>query len=256
MASALTSLWHSVRDNDLQDKAFEVAQFLEMDFSEARARLAAGFGVCHQAVAEDFRKANPRTDEQLLDWYRRTEAYIWELTAYHSATGFNYRGMCEGIAARLKADQARRVLVLGDGVGTMTIHLAKAGFDAVYHDLAMSRTAEFAAFRYWRQMGKEMPTAMTRGWDPEFGESQFGAVVSCDFLEHVTDVPAWVAAIRAALVPGGLFCAQNAFGIGSGDNGSMPMHLARNDRFEKDWDPLLTNTGFRQQSSNWYEAAA
>jgi predicted methyltransferase len=75
-------------------------------------------------------------------------------------------------------------------------------------------------------------------------------------LEHVPNVEAWVSAIFAALKPGGLFCAQNAFACGSGPDGSIPMHLAVNDRFEHDWDPLLTAVGFEQISSNWYRRPA
>jgi hypothetical protein len=46
---------------------------------------------------------------------------------------------------------------------------------------------------------------------------------------------------------------QNAFACGSGPEGSIPMHLARNDRFEKDWTPLMIEQGFEQEgTSNWY----
>jgi hypothetical protein len=61
-----------------------------------------------------------------------------------------------------------------------------------------------------------------------------------------------VRGIYAALRPGGWLMCQNAFACGSGPDGSIPMHLARNDRFEKDWDPLLLSIGFVQESSNWY----
>ena len=85
---------------------------------------------------------------------------------------------------------------------------------------------------------------------------EYDAICSLDFLEHVPNVEDWVLAIFVALKPGGLFCAQNAFACGSGSDGSIPMHLAVNDRFEKDWDPLLTAIGFEQISSNWYRRPA
>ncbi len=69
----------------------------------------------------------------------------------------------------------------------------------------------------------------------------------------MTSVETWVEAIFKALKPGGLLSSQNAFNCGSGDDGSIPMHLKRNDRFEFDWDPLLEVIGFRQLSSNWYQ---
>jgi hypothetical protein len=30
------------------------------------------------------------------------------------------------------------------------------------------------------------------------------------------------------------------------------MHLAQNDRFEKEWDPLLFSLGFEQMGPQWY----
>lgn len=97
-----------------------------------------------------------------------------------------------------------------------------------------------------------MPMRLAPGWTPDLGTEEWDAIVSLDFLEHVTDVSAWVAAIKAALKPGGFFCAQNAFAIGSGEQGSMPMHLARNDKYETEWDPTLFGLGFSQIGSNWY----
>lgn len=235
--------------------ARQISIFLGIHESESFMKLCGGFSNLHRQVAADFRRANPKTDEGLLEWYRSTEAYIWELTAYHADLAWNYKGMCEGVCARLKASGAHRVLCLGDGIGDLTLALRRAGIDAVYHDLAGSKTARFAAFRYWAETGETLPQALTGGWAPEIGGG-YDCVASFDFLEHVTDVPAWSKAIREALVPGGLFFVQNAFACGSGEKGSIPCHLARNDRYEKDWDPLMASIGMVQESSNWYRKVA
>lgn len=235
-------------------RAREIALFYARPEGWAHARLHQGFLTLHADVAADFRRANPQTDAQLLNWYRQTDEYIWELSAFHCDPGFNYMGMIRGITDRLRAARARRVLCLGDGIGDATLALRRAGIEAVYHDLANSRTARFAEFRYWLHTGQTLPAYLSDGWEPALsdGPGAYDAVVSVDFLEHVTDVPAWTRAIRDALTPGGLFMAQNAFGCGSGSQGSMPMHLARNDRYAREWDPLLAQAGFNQQSSNWY----
>ena len=240
----------------MQERARELALFFGTREDECAARLGEGWEAIHNAVSEDWNRTNPQTDEEILEWYRQTEAYIWELSFYHADPGWNYTGMCSGIAERLKAADVKRVLCLGDGIGDLTISLIRAGFDAHYHDLAGSRTADFAQFRSWMHLGKYMPAAMSEGWAPEIPEDEWDAIVSLDFLEHVPNVEEYVSAIKAGLKPGGLFCAQNAFAIGSGPAGSMPMHLARNDRFERDWDPTLFGLGFVQESSNWYRAPA
>ena len=241
---------------DLSERAREIALFLGKREDECFARLNVDWGTIHNAVSADWNAANPRTDDEILDWYRRNEAYIWELSWYHADPGFNYSGMCSGIAERLKAAGVKKVLCLGDGIGDLTIGLIRAGFDATYHDLAGSRTAEFAAFRSWMHLGGYMPTRLATSWAPDLGTEEWDAIVSLDFLEHMVDVDGYVKAIKEALKPGGLLAAQYAFAIGSGEQGSMPMHLARNDRFETEWDSTLFGMGFTQESSNWYRAPA
>lgn len=249
--------WTARQTMNLEERAREIALFLKMNEAEAIERLSRGFSQLHNEVNQDFRKAGVhKSDDELLAWYRATEAYIWELSAYHCDPGFNYAGMCKGMVDRLTVEPgARKVLCLGDGIGDLTLALRRAGFDAVYHDLEGSRTSEFALFRFWMH-GAEGRSEMTNGWGPRFSDG-YDAVISFDFLEHVTDVPAWVAAIKGALKPGGLFFAQNAFACGSGPNGSIPCHLERNDRYEKDWTPLVASLDLQQiETSNWYRRAA
>jgi dTDP-4-dehydrorhamnose reductase len=247
--------WVGRTEMDALGRAREIAMFLACDEKEAYDRLTKGFGELHAAVAEDFRRANPESDDELLAWYRETDTYIWELSAYHCDQGFNYAGLCEGLAQRLTAAGTSRILCLGDGIGDLTLSLHGKGFDAVYHDLAGSRTAEFAAFRYWIHTAEEMVRVLTEGWGPSIGQ-RYDAIVSLDFLEHVVNVEEWATAINDVLRPGGLFFAQNAFAIGSGPEGSIPMHLTRNDRFEREWLPLLDSLGFQAESDNWFQRAA
>jgi len=234
----------------LAARALEISEFLGQPPDVCLARLQRGFFALHHDVAADFRAANPKTHDDLLNWYRTTEAYIWELSAYHEDPGFNYSGMCSGIAQHLLNDHARSVLCLGDGIGDLTLTLARAGLDSVYHDLHGSRTAEFAMSRFAKS-GLPIPYCVTDGWTPDFPVDEYDAVVSLDYLEHVTDVPAWTQAIYDALRPGGIFGWQNAFNCGSGENGSIPCHLSINDKYEKEWAPLLKSIGFVQESGNW-----
>jgi dTDP-4-dehydrorhamnose reductase len=251
--------WAGKSSPDQAERAREIGLFLGLREDECFARLAQGFHPAHAAVAADFRTANPQDDERLLDWYRKTEAYIWELSAYHCDAGFNYAGLCEGVAERLRAGGARRVLCLGDGIGDLSLSLRRRGLEAAYHDLAGSRTAAFADFRFRKNLDANPPARHeTQGWDPSplLAAGRFDAVVSLDFLEHVTDVAAWSRVIRDILAHGGFFMAQNAFAIGSGRDGSIPCHLERNDRYEKEWTPLMTSLGMQQESSNWWRKPA
>jgi len=254
----LDRLRQEMRMSELERVANELAAFFNIYPAAAVMQISGRFPDLHQLVSEDFRAATINTEEELLDWYLGTQSYIWELAAYHAGPGFNYEGKCDGIIERLKAAAATsHVLNLGDGIGTLSLKMKEAGLEPLYSDLRHSRTAEFARARHCMRFGEDM-------WDGDYIllndftprlliGYQFDAITALDFLEHVPNVEEWVRAIFAALKPGGLFCAQNAFGIGSGPDGAMPMHLAVNDRFVTDWDPLLAKVGFVQESSNWYK---
>lgn len=256
--------------SELNSRAREIALFLGLREDVAVSKLRSGFGALHASVTEDFLRysANQSTD-RLLDWYRQTEAYIWELSCYHmDSTGFNYSGMCKGVIERIKNEVCKVTdgpivaLNLGDGIGDLTLAMSRTpGFLPYYHDLEGSKTAAFARFRHWNQTGKELnsKTFTTATFSPEtFFRTSYHVITSLDFLEHVPNVEDWVRTIHSALVPGGVFVAQNAFAIGSGAHGdsSMPMHLAQNDKYEFEWDRLLTEVGFVAMGPQWYRKAS
>jgi len=249
---------------DHTDRAVEIGTFIGIPAAEAEQKLRLGFGAMHGEVAKDFRQWNPEDDDRLLAWYRMTQAYIWELTAYHLDPGFNYFGMCEGIISHLKAHGKRRVLCVGDGVGDLSMKCQDAGLQAIYHDLSGSKTSDFAYFRMRRRFGNTggPEIALSDGWGapddgpPDLEEFRLtgtvDAIVALDFFEHMVDVEGWVRRCFEMLKPGGLFLAQNAFHIGNEPGGSLPMHLTRNDRFEKDWDPLMDAIGYVSTGEgNW-----
>lgn len=238
-----------------EQRAKELAQFFGMSEADALAKLNLGFGHHHAEVTADWKRANPQTDDEILEWYRQTPTYCWELSSYHLDERFAYMKMCGGISEALRAKGVERVLCLGDGIGDLTLRLKQDGFDASYHDLVGSQTAKFADLR----LCDHLPIRAMRlsyDWSPDaLGTTpQWGAIVSLDFLEHVIAPDDWLRAIYAALKPGGWFLGQHAFGIGSTkDGGSMPMHLDRNDRFETEYGPLMLEIGFVQEgTSNWW----
>ena len=241
----------------MEDRAIELALFFGITLDQAKGKLGEGFGPLHNAVSEDFRRANPQSEAELLNWYRTTEAYIWELSAYHDDPGFNYTGMCAGVIEGIRfagvegrpgIPNTSRVLCLGDGIGDLTLALQGAGFSAIYHDLKDSRTAQYAAFRHWRKTGTNLIMAMSEGmadmtWT--FGPL-YDAICSLDFLEHVPNVDDWVKAAHSALKPGGLFFAVNRFT----DTG-IEMHLDSNYHWGSDWPALVEAVGFHDLKNGW-----
>lgn len=245
--------WKNTDRTDLWSRAQEVALFLGESTVDASDRLRQGFVHNHHAVAADFRAVGPIGDDALLDWYRKTEAYIWELSAYHLDEGFNYSGMCRGIVDHCLAHDIRKVACLGDGIGDLTLGLARAGLNATYHDLMFSKTADFAQFRFDLNLAVQPNIHLTEGWEPTLPADSYNAVVALDFFEHLVNVEEWAKSVSEALKPGGWLLAQNAFAIGDDEHGgSIPMHLVKNNRFERDWDPLLSSLGLEQGQGGWW----
>lgn len=253
------------RENrDLLQRVIEMGLFFGMEPSEVTAKLSQGFHPLHAEVAKSFRNYSPNTqgpqgDIELLDWYKTTEAYIWELSAYHLDAGFNYSGMCEGILNKLTAEGKKDILILGDGIGDLSMTLKKAGLNAVYHDLEGSRTAQFAQFRHKLNLGDDAPaTLWTDGWTPDFGIEEWDAIIALDFMEHLPEpeVSKWSAAVAKGLRLGAYFAAQNAFAIGDSEHGdSIPMHVSASNHYEHDWAPLMSSLGFTQTGDIWWRKA-
>lgn len=245
-------------DKMQHDRATELAMFFGCGIEHAQTRLGLGFGPNHQAVAASWRQSNPQTDEEILEWYRTTDAYCWELSAYHAEVvpagqpDFNYRGMCRGISTHLKNEGVLRPLALGDGIGDLTLSFIEHGMDGVYHDLLGSKTAEFAAFRFARRAVSPI-MLLTETFNPPNDVLAVDAVVALDFFEHLPNVESWARSVFNMLHHGGWFLAQNAFGIGDDEHeGSIPMHLVVNNQFVTGWTPLLERIGFVDQKNGWW----
>ncbi len=241
---------------DLQSQAKNISTFLKVPEGYATERLNKGFHYNHHEVAQDFLNAGTdvSNSDSLLSWYKNTDAYIWELSAYHLDKGFNYSGMCEGIALGLRNSNKNKVLSLGDGIGSLSIRLAQEGLETTYHDLEDSKTANFAQYRFKLEEKLVINTLFTNNFEPKLGSRTFDAIVALDFFEHVVNVEEWANAVYKALKKDGVFIPNNAFGIGDAEHGnSIPMHLSINNRFEWDWDPLLVEIGFvRHENNSWW----
>ena len=254
---------------DLEMRAAEIADFLGADFDYVKERLESGFHANHALVAKDFTDNNTdvNDDESLLNWYRETDSYIYELTAYHLDERFNYSGMCDGIVERCIAYGALDVLCLGDGIGDLTFRLIEAHRRAVYHDLAGGKNADYAYHVFPHNQ------ILTSSWDPSstyirhaddawgligpypegFGSEQFDAVVALDFFEHLMNVEEWAITTYECLRYGGGFLAQNAFAIGDAEHGnSIPMHLSVNNKYETEWATLMQDIGFTDNVGGWW----
>lgn len=245
-----------IKQMNLETQANNISEFLNVPVDKAKERLTLGFHANHHMVAEDFTSTNTNVDDpdSLLNWYRNTDAYIWELSSYHLDEGFNYKGMCEGISLGLFHAGKKDVLSIGDGIGTLSIRMAEEGLNTTYHDLEGGKTAHFAQHRFNKKPELKINTLFTDNFVPKLGTKCFDAVVALDFLEHVVNVEEWAIAILKCLRTDGVFIAQNAFAIGDAEHGnSIPMHLSINNKYETEWMPMMKRIGFTlHENQQWW----
>lgn len=219
---------------------------MQMSIAEVLTRLGRGFWNNHVDATVDFvdSGADQANHASLLDWYKKTDSYIWELGAWH----WGDRG--KGITAENQevfdacVGVVHDVLVLGDGIGTLTMQLKARGLNPTYNDLEGSRTAQFAQYR----MNNSVPVLLTDDFEPRLGPpEQFDAVVAHAFFEHIPNVVEWVQAIHTILRPGGYMFVKNDWITGtSADNRTVaiPMHLESNLSVGREWHSLVPQLGF------------
>jgi SAM-dependent methyltransferase len=223
-----------------------ISGFMKMPIAQVLTRLGRGFWNNHVDATVDFVEsgADPTNRESLINWYKQTDSYIWELGAWH----WGDRG--KGITAENKevfdacVGKVQDVLVLGDGIGTMSMQLKERGVNPTYNDLAGSRTAAFAQYRFQNSI----PVLLTDDFEPRLGPpEQFDAVVAHAFFEHIPNIPDWLTAIHGILRPNGLLFVRNDWITGTSADQrtvAIPMHLESNLEVGREWHSLVPQYGF------------
>lgn len=95
-------------------------------------------------------------------------------------------------------------LDVGCGGGFVTEEVARMGFETTGLDPS-ERSLRVAA-AHARAAGLKIQYVSGVGESLPFSDQSFGAVLCCDVLEHVRDLPKVIAEISRVLKPGGAFC--------------------------------------------------
>lgn len=200
--------------------------------------------------------------EGLVEFYRRTDAFLYETAVWnsHPLKGQLRRWIAERLARWQPAPL--RLLAYGDGLGFDSLYFRQAGHRVSY--LEISQLCRRFARRIFRDQGADVEILESS----EAVEAGAYDVVTClDVLEHVPDPVEMVTQMVAALRPGGLLITSAPFWL-LGPN--FPTHLASNRRFSGDlkrlygphrlrlidgrlmWDPLvLERPGGRPAPVTW-----
>lgn len=130
-----------------------------------------------KACYDEWQQLNPKNHEQIIDFYKTTEGYLFDLARYdyfHQNWRERLPGLCKG-----------RILDYGGGIGDMIIRCAHRGFrDLTYYDIE-GKTMTFAK---WRFAKKGITVQIIKASDEEDRlKGKYDSIFCFDVLEHVTE---------------------------------------------------------------------
>jgi SAM-dependent methyltransferase len=221
------------------DMLDDLAGFTGMSTEACRARLRSYSPV---ELADAWNRANPQTDEELLNFYRTTDLYIWDLLQWHASADRHrrWRTFADTIERFPSEAGFARVYDFGAGVGTDALFLASRGYHVTLVDVA-GPVFRFAQYRFQRR-GLPGRFIESRSPLPE-PDDTYDIAMCFDVFEHLPDPLAAARRLVGALRPGGLLIQASDFN----HDDVYPQHLAEGARrFEGPrWDMYLSGLGLR-----------
>jgi len=138
--------------------------------------------VAEAKLASEWKRRNPRDNEQVLEFYRATKYYVFDLANYdYFAFGPGGALVRECMALLGRG----RVLDYGGGIGDMIIRLANRGCsDLTYYDV-IGETMKFARWRF-AQRGLDV-TVIEASDEEDRLEEEYDTIFCLDVLEHVCE---------------------------------------------------------------------
>jgi SAM-dependent methyltransferase len=220
----------------LEAIAGTVADFFDLAESDARERLQHEYEHPGVGVANAWRDAAPETPEEVTRFYEETSSYVFDLAADHCRE--RRRDFWTAVLRRLDRVPGKVVLAYGDGIGTDSIALARAGYRVTYFDLP-GVTSRFARFRFAREGLADHITCVDRLEDLPAGS--FDAILSVEVLEHLTDPLGAMQLFHSLLRYNGVALVTESFESVGAD---FPSHLESNYRYAGRTHQLMESIGF------------
>lgn len=141
---------------------------------------------CKSAFAElawIWHNQKHSTAEEILQFYKTTDLYIFDLTKYQSLLVLDVNMMIE----ELKERKLVKMLDLGGGIGEYTIRaIQEAGCDVTFLELKDSKTLEYAKWRFTKHKVKPKIVTESYPWQDE----EWDVVFAMDVIEHMTEAEA------------------------------------------------------------------
>jgi hypothetical protein len=173
----ITALPRLKRYAEFRDRlANDLDEYFGVERKETMQRMADGI----RLVKEEWLKANPKTTEEINNFYKNSTGYIYDLAQWHI---MGRRDFDESMQRELLLEKSKKVLDYGCGIGDLDIMLAESGIEVVAADF----DSEMLKFLEWRIKKHDIPNIRIWKIDKEDLNEKFDAIMCFDVLEHVPD---------------------------------------------------------------------
>jgi len=201
-------------DEKKLDVAIEVSQYLNWDISQALKALFYGGSM----IADEWNQKSPPTAEEITDFYRQTENYIFDLAGWHREP--TRKKLAETAIKICKQNKTQKILDFGCGIGQDGISFSEAGFDVALADLP-GKTFDFAKWRI------EKGSLSIKTINVDELDEMYDAILCFDVLEHLWEPEKTLRYLHDHLSDEGIMLITASFG----HDEIHPMHLERNVRY-------------------------
>jgi mycofactocin system glycosyltransferase len=168
-------------------------------------------------LADSWRAAAPEAAEEVFDFYKQSDAYLYDLTWWHTLA--DDESALVGVEALelARGYRARTVLDFGSGIGSLGLLFARNGFDVTLAEINPT-LCDYARWRFHR---RGLSARLIEAGSGALPKAAFDFVSAVDVLEHLPDPGAALRLIATALRPGGALFVHSP----PEPDPSRPMHL-------------------------------
>ena len=135
-------------------------------------------------LAKEWEAAEPKSREEVEEFYRKTKNYIEDLKEWNSSK--MWKDEAETVLRWLRKYECKRILDFGGGIGSFAKLARDNGFECDYYEI------NEASIEYARRMnGLEVAGDITKNYD---------AVVMLDVVEHLPEPEPILAAFNSYFI--------------------------------------------------------
>ena len=226
---------------NLNDALKEIAEYKKVDFVtiiEAYKEVSekfSGFVKWSNLSAKEWdeMKIDQNDITQVMEFYKKTPNYIFELMEYHSTEG--KQRLSKTVIDICKKNDIKSILDFGAGICQDSITASKNGFNATAVDIP-GKTFDYGKWR----IKKQAPNTKTIDISNEIPlTEEYDAITCFEVLQHVVNPKKTLEHLREHLKSDGLLFLTTRF------KNNYPLALKHNEYLENEFEDFVSKCNFQ-----------